>query len=46
VLPAIVASALGGVLVNSAGGFTSLYLSTVVTGFAAALLVAPIKSVR
>lgn len=46
VLPAIVASALGGVLVNSAGGFTALYLSTVVTGFAAALFVAPIKSVR
>lgn len=46
VLPAIVASALGGVLVNSAGGFTALYLAMVGTGFAAALFVAPIKSVR
>ena len=46
VVPLIVASAIGGVLVNSAGGFTALYLGMVVTGLAAALFVSPIKSVR
>ncbi|WP_326415531.1 MFS transporter [Amycolatopsis sp. H20-H5] len=46
VLPYIVGSALGGLLINSFGGFTTLYLSMVVTGLAAAAFVMPIKAVR
>lgn len=45
VLPAVFAAAIGGLLIN-AYGFGVLYAAMVVTGLAAALLVAPIKSVR
>lgn len=46
VLPFVFGSALGGVLINSLGGFSTLYLTMVVTGVAAALFVLPIKAVR
>ncbi|MGW0196394.1 MFS transporter [Nonomuraea sp. NPDC003201] len=46
VLPYVFGSALAGVLINSLGGFTTLYLAMVVTGVASAFLVMPIKSVR
>jgi MFS family permease len=44
-LPYVAAAGLGGLLINSAGGFPALYLASMVTGLAAAFCVLPIKSV-
>jgi MFS family permease len=44
-LPVIVASAIGGVLITSMGGFPALFLASAVTGIAAAFCILPIKSV-
>jgi MFS family permease len=44
-LPYVAAAGLGGLLINSAGGFPALYLASMVTGLAAAFCVLPIRSV-